>query len=104
MLTEERYNIILELLREKRSVTVAEIKDRLGISESTIRRDLNALAQEGKLTKVFCLCKYESLSSFLIIILCGLFLKANYKLIVKRKLIFRTETPEILAAFSSNPI
>lgn len=53
MLTEERYNIILELLREKRSVTVAEIKDRLGISESTIRRDLNALAQEGKLTKVF---------------------------------------------------
>ena len=27
MLTEERYNIILELLREKRSVTVAEIKD-----------------------------------------------------------------------------
>ena len=51
MLTEERYNIILELLREKRSVTVAEIKDRLGISESTIRRDLNALAQEGKLTK-----------------------------------------------------
>ena len=44
MLTEERYNIILELLREKRSVTVAEIKDRLGISESTIRRDLNALA------------------------------------------------------------
>ena len=53
MLTEERYNIILELLRENRSVTVAEIKDRLGISESTIRRDLNALAQEGKLTKVF---------------------------------------------------
>ena len=50
MLTEERYNIILELLREKRSVTVAEIKDRLGISESTIRRVLNALAQEGKLT------------------------------------------------------
>ena len=53
MLTEERYNIILELLREKRSVTVAKIKDRLGISEPTIRRDLNALAQEGKLTKVF---------------------------------------------------
>ena len=59
MLTEERYNIILELLREKRSVTVAEIKDRLGISESTIRRDLNALAQEGKLTKylVVRLCR-----------------------------------------------
>ena len=56
MLTEERYNIILELLREKRSVTVAEIKDRLGISESTIRRDLNALAQEGKINQSIWWC------------------------------------------------
>lgn len=53
MLTEKRQGIILELLQEKKSVTVAEIKDRLGISESTIRRDLNALDREGKLTKVF---------------------------------------------------
>jgi Transcriptional regulators of sugar metabolism len=53
MLTEKRHGIILELLQEKRSITVAEIKDRLGISESTIRRDLNALDREGKLTKVF---------------------------------------------------
>ena len=53
MLTEQRHEIILGLLQEKRSVTVAEIKDRLGISESTIRRDLNALDREGKLIKVF---------------------------------------------------
>ncbi len=53
MLTEKRQEIILELLREKRSITVAEIKDKLGISDSTIRRDLNALDREGKLTKVF---------------------------------------------------
>lgn len=53
MLTEKRHEIILELLQEKRSITVAEIKDRLGISESTIRRDLNALDRDGKLTKVF---------------------------------------------------
>ena len=30
-----------------------EIKDELGISESTIRRDLNTLDEEGKLVKVF---------------------------------------------------
>lgn len=53
MLTEKRHGIILELLQEKKSITVAEIKDRLGISESTIRRDLNALDRDGKLKKVF---------------------------------------------------
>ena len=53
MLTEERYEFILKLLDEKRSVTVAEIKDCLKISESTIRRDLAALDKEGKLVKVF---------------------------------------------------
>lgn len=53
MLTEKRHKIILELLQEKRSITVAEIKDKLGISESTIRRDLNSLDRERKLIKVF---------------------------------------------------
>lgn len=53
MLTEKRHEIILEMLQDKRSVTVAEIKDRLGASESTIRRDLNFLDKEKKLEKVF---------------------------------------------------
>ena len=53
MLTEKRYELILELLDKKRSVTVPEIKDVLGVSESTIRRDIIALDQEGRLTKVF---------------------------------------------------
>ena len=53
MLTEKRHEIILELLQKRRTITVAEIKDELGISESTIRRDLNALDKDGKLTKVF---------------------------------------------------
>ena len=53
MLTEQRYEVILNLLEEKKSVTVAEIKDKLAISESTIRRDLTALDRAGKLTKVF---------------------------------------------------
>ena len=43
MLTEKRYEVILNLLNEKNSVTVTEIKELLGISESTIRRDLVAL-------------------------------------------------------------
>jgi len=42
MLTEKRYEVILNLLNEKNSVTVTEIKELLGISESTIRRDLAA--------------------------------------------------------------
>lgn len=53
MLTEKRYELILELLDRKRSVTVPEIKEMLGVSESTIRRDLNALDKAGRLTKVF---------------------------------------------------
>ena len=47
MLTEKRYELILELLDKKRSVTVPEIKEVLGVSESTIRRDLNALDKAG---------------------------------------------------------
>ena len=34
MLTEKRYELILELLDKKRSVTVPEIKEVLGVSES----------------------------------------------------------------------
>ncbi|MDO5382009.1 MAG: DeoR/GlpR family DNA-binding transcription regulator [Eubacteriales bacterium] len=53
MLTEQRFEVILKELREKGSVTVAELTRLLGTSESTIRRDLNTLDEEGKLTKVF---------------------------------------------------
>lgn len=53
MLTEERYEVILSLLEKRKSLKVADIKDELGISESTIRRDLNALDKAGKLCKVF---------------------------------------------------
>ena len=40
-------------LMSKTALTVAEIKEKLKISESTIRRDLNALDKAGKLNKVF---------------------------------------------------
>ena len=53
MLTEQRHEIILNLLSEKRSITVTELKELLNTSESTIRRDLNTLDEQGRLTKVF---------------------------------------------------
>ncbi|MGN0151965.1 MAG: DeoR/GlpR family DNA-binding transcription regulator [Wujia sp.] len=52
MLSEERQNAILTTVNEKKSVTVQELVKLLGISESTIRRDLNQLDREGKLIKV----------------------------------------------------
>lgn len=53
MLTEERYSTILQILNEKNAVTVAELTQLLDTSESTVRRDLAALDEMGKLTKVF---------------------------------------------------
>lgn len=53
MLTEQRYEIILNLVEQKKSVTVTELKELLDASESTVRRDITALDKMGKLTKVF---------------------------------------------------
>lgn len=53
MLTEKRQEEIVRLVKERESITVAELKDILQISESTIRRDITALDREGRLTKVF---------------------------------------------------
>lgn len=53
MLTEQRYDIILKLLGEQKSVTVTELKELLDTSESTVRRDITALHKAGKLMKVF---------------------------------------------------
>lgn len=53
MLTKQRQDLILKLLSEKGSITATEIKDILGISESTVRRDITALDKAGKLVKVF---------------------------------------------------
>lgn len=52
MLAEERFNIILNLLAKNSSVTVQELMEHLGTSESTIRRDLTVLDQNRKLIKV----------------------------------------------------
>ena len=53
MLTQERYRTILDLLNKQNAVTVTELAALMETSESTIRRDLNALAKEGRLNKVF---------------------------------------------------
>lgn len=52
MLTEKRRNIILQLLKKSGTADVREISEALGISPSTVRRDLNQLAAEGKLKRV----------------------------------------------------
>lgn len=53
MLTQERYQSILSILNERNAITVAELSQLLDISESTVRRDLTALDELGKLKKVF---------------------------------------------------
>ena len=53
MLNEERYSKILEILNLKHCVSVTEFSEKIGISESTIRRDLNYLHEKNKLTKIF---------------------------------------------------
>lgn len=52
ILTEERFARILSILESMGSVTVQQLMTELDASESTIRRDLNALAADGQLTKV----------------------------------------------------
>ncbi len=52
MLTTDRRTQILEILRQSGSVTVTKLARQFNTSESTIRRDLIALSQLGKINKV----------------------------------------------------
>lgn len=52
MIIEERHKIILEELAKNGIVTLADLTVLLDSSESTVRRDLNSLHNEGKLKKV----------------------------------------------------
>lgn len=52
MLTEERHSIILEQVKQNKSVTLTEMCELLGASESTIRRDLTTLDERGLIKKV----------------------------------------------------
>lgn len=52
MLKEERYQAILQLLKQQRVAQLKEFVDALNSSEATIRRDLSALEELGKLERV----------------------------------------------------
>ena len=47
MLTEERYSVIIEQVKQKKSVTLTELCKLLEASESTVRRDLHRLMKKG---------------------------------------------------------
>lgn len=53
MLAAERRNRILEKLQEDKRVVVSELSELFGVSEETIRRDLDKLEKEGLATKTY---------------------------------------------------
>ncbi len=53
MLALERRNLILEKLQEEKKVVVSELSQHFGVSEETIRRDLEKLEKEGLATKSY---------------------------------------------------
>ena len=54
MISYERQNEILELLKERRTVTVEFLCRRLFASGATVRRDLAEMAQKGLLRQPGC--------------------------------------------------
>ena len=52
MISEKRYELILEKLRRDRSATVLQLAQEIGVSESTVRRDLIALDGQGLLSRI----------------------------------------------------
>ncbi len=52
MLKEERHNIILSEIKTHNKVYSTELGKLLGVSEDTVRRDLNELAKSGHIKKV----------------------------------------------------
>ena len=53
MLAIERKNKILGRLREEKSVLVGELAKEFGVSEETIRRDLDKLEKESGVIKTY---------------------------------------------------
>ncbi len=48
----ERRQSLLELLQKQPGLRIPEIAQQLGVSEGTVRNDLNALEEDGRLTRV----------------------------------------------------
>ncbi|MBN1933079.1 MAG: DeoR/GlpR transcriptional regulator [Anaerolineae bacterium] len=53
MLAAERHQTITQLLRQQSTVHIDELIARLGVSESTVRRDLEHLEQQGILKRTY---------------------------------------------------
>lgn len=66
MLKQERQTIILREINVHNKVLSSDLSTKLAVSEDTIRRDLNELAEAGKITKVHggALSKSYHLSSY----------------------------------------
>ena len=52
MLKEERQKLITERLGRDSRIYVSQLSEELGVSDDTLRRDLQELEQQGMLTKV----------------------------------------------------
>jgi DeoR/GlpR family transcriptional regulator of sugar metabolism len=52
MLASQRRSVILELVEESGAVKVSELVERLGVSDMTIRRDIERLSSDGLLERV----------------------------------------------------
>ncbi|WP_138420500.1 DeoR/GlpR family DNA-binding transcription regulator [Aquibacillus sediminis] len=51
MFATERRNEILKILQEKQRLTVKDLSSKIGVSEATLRTDLNKMEMEGLLTR-----------------------------------------------------
>ncbi len=62
MLAEERRNRLLELIRVRHFASLPELAEELGVSESTIRRDLEQLEEAGSARRIHGGVLYTGLS------------------------------------------
>lgn len=53
LLTVQRRDGIKAMLLEKENVTIREVMERFDVSVETVRRDFDALAEEGFLNKIY---------------------------------------------------
>jgi DeoR family ulaG and ulaABCDEF operon transcriptional repressor len=52
VLEVERHRLILTLVQERSVVPLAQLMDMLGVSEATVRRDVQSLAQQGRVRRI----------------------------------------------------
>ena len=52
MLARHRQSLILQAVRSDGSARVSDLTQQLGVSDMTVRRDLEALARDGLIEKV----------------------------------------------------